>query len=162
MPKYLKKRLARLPKISSALGYDKDRLVKIEEQFQIKLPKKVYKVSSSEYSEKADKAYVAAVILDEQGRGRFFIKFINEQLFLAQEAVLNNTIRDAVQEGFIEGIASKLSFSKKEQIEELSGKYQALKKLKDTLQFWLDDFSDLEKMLDDGKAVIEDNNAQTK
>ncbi len=153
MPNFLK--VKKPKKLPNKFASDPSFLEKLEEQFKSKLPKKVDVVSPEEYEEKEDKAYIARIVLDKNERGKHLILFIEEQLKIAEEAILNNTIRDTVQEGFIEGIASKFSFTRKQQIEELSGKYQALKGVKQTLQFWIDDFNDLEKAIEDGKVIID-------
>ena len=137
-----------------------EQLARVEQQFSIKLPKKVDVVSPEEYEEKEDKAYIARIVLDRNERGKHLLLFIEEQLKTAEQAILNNTIRDSVQEGFINGIASRLSLTKKEQVEELSGKYQALRGLLTTLQFWIDDFNDLEKAIDEGKVVIKETHKE--
>lgn len=142
-------------KIPAKFVNDRSFLEKIEEQFKSKLPKKVDTISPDEYEEKEDKAYIARIVLDEKERGKHLVLLINSEIRNAEQIILNNTIRDTVQEGFLNGIASKLSLSKKEQVEELKGGYKSLNKLKETLQFWVDDFYDLEKAIEDGKVIIE-------
>lgn len=155
MPQFSKKPHNKLP---SKFANDQSFLEKIEEQFKSKLPKRVDTISPEEYEEKEDKAYIARIVLDRQERGKHLILFIESELKVAEEAVLNNTIRDVAQEGFVQNVASRLLFSRKEQIQELSGKYQALKGIKETLQFWIDDFAVLEQAIEDGKVIIEDYN----
>ena len=146
--------LKRPNKIPSKRLNDPNFLERVENQFRVKLPKHVTHITPEQYEEKEDKAYIARIVLDTKERGRHLILLINAELHTAEQSILNNTIRSTVQEGFIQGIASKLSFSREEQVLELSGKYQALTSLKDTLTFWIEDFKELERAIEEGKVEI--------
>jgi hypothetical protein len=110
-------------------------------------------VTQKQFDELSAKAAIADLILNEKV-GKPFLELINTELRSAEEKVLTNSLWDIQQEGLVNGIKSTLGFSRKQQLEELSGQYQAIKRLKETLSHWVNDFEQLNTLVRNGEVQI--------
>lgn len=115
--------------------------------------KRTYKVTQEEYDIKEKKSRIAHLILDEKDFAPLREYFDNAQKS-AEDMILNNTIREVVQEGLISGIKTMFHISKKEQVEELSGKYQMVRDFKATLNLWVMDYEQLKLEVEEKRVEV--------
>lgn len=117
---------------------------------------KTKKVSKQIYDDHYAKAQIARIVLEDD-LGKPLLNLMDTSLKTAENAVLDNTIRSVQQEGIIEGVMSVLTRTRKEQIEELSGKYQAIRDIKAKLQEWITSYEELENLIKSGEVEIAEN-----
>jgi hypothetical protein len=117
--------------------------------------KRVYKISQEEYELKEKRYRIAKLIFEEDDFAPLR-DYIDNTQKSAEEMVLNNTIREVVQEGLINGVKTMFKTSRKEQVDELAGKYQAMRDLKATLMLWIKDYEDLKEQVDNKYVEISD------
>jgi hypothetical protein len=112
-------------------------------------------VVTKEELDRIDSQARAASELLEDDRFSFFREYLQEAIESAEQAILNNSIRE-VQESvtITQSIVKTFITPKKVQIDELSGKYQfAVKILKD-LEYWKSLKTQLETEIAEGKVRL--------
>lgn len=98
---------------------------------------------------------IAEIILKKK-EGKPFRDYINQLLESAKQQLLNNTLRERHDEGFVDGIKSIFIHTKVEQLQDLQSKYQAFNSILQKLENDLRVRDELEKAIEDEKVEVVD------
>lgn len=116
------------------------------------------RISLEEYQTTEAEAKAAKEFLEDE-RFQFIRDYINNSLTSAEQAVLNNTIRE-VQE--IVPISEKLTRifkqPKKEQVDELAGQYKWIKKFMSDMEFFARGKEDMDDAIEKKVVILEAGN----
>jgi hypothetical protein len=113
-----------------------------------------YKMSGEEYNQIIEQAREAKAILESKGFS-FVREYLDNALTSIEEAILNGSVKD-VKESLTIGQSVKEFFTpKKDQIENLIGQRQFIKKFLADLQGFADMKKDLEKGIEAKKIIVE-------
>lgn len=88
----------------------------------------------------------------------FFMDFLKQAQSDIERMILNNTVRDVSDEHTMTDNFKKIFFTpKKEQIDELSGRYKMLREIVELLENRIKHRKELETLINDNKVIVNEN-----
>jgi len=114
------------------------------------------KITSSQWETIQEEARSAKLLL--QGKSfSFFANFLIQGKLDIERMILNNTVRDVTEEHSISETIKKSFFtSKKDQLQELSGRYKMLAEVTQMLENKIRQRDDLLKLINEEKVLIDE------
>lgn len=113
-------------------------------------------ITQEEFDKIKENSEAARELLKDK-RFKFFRDYLHNSRQSIIEAIVNNNIKNVEEANVISETVTKVfKISKKEQIEELSGKYKFISGLLDDLTTIANNFNDLQEAIKQKKVIVKD------